>query len=292
MRSASTSIPGPKQPGLEQVAGQGLLAVPVRAQGCPQQAPGPGLRRRQPPHLRERPVPGLVGRAAEVLVVDLAVRHVRGRPVDRDDPQPAAEHPRRPLVPDRPRDLLEQEPDRCRAELAAAPRQRGDVRRPPPPPLPRVHPAARVQLLPGQQVTGAPLMVQPVGQLGHHLPVPAVPAPEQPQRQHEIHHQPRRQQPAPLLPRPGILHRGVHQLRRENPGQHTDRDPVRQPAVRRQPLRTIMCHKTVTIPRQVLTQGHWALPRSRHLAIGSFRRRGRPGARNPRRRITGMQLHG
>ena len=81
--------------------------------------------------------------------------------------------------------------------------------------------------------------VQPVRQLGHHLPVPAVPAAEQPQREHEIHHQPRLQQPAPLLPRPGILHCGVHQLRRENPGQHTDRDPVRQPAVWRQPLRTI-----------------------------------------------------
>ena len=204
LRSASTSIPGPKHPWLQQVAGQGLLGVPVRAQGCPEQAPGPGLRRRQPPDLRERPVPGLVGRAAEVLVVRLAVRHVRGRPVDRDDPQPAAGHPGGTVIPDRPRDLLEQEPDRRRAELAAAPRQRGDVRRPPPPPAARIDPAARVQLLPGQQVTGAPLMVQPVRQLGHHLPVPAVPAAEQPQRQHEVHHQPRRQQPAPLLPRPGI----------------------------------------------------------------------------------------
>ena len=101
------------------------------------------------------------------------------------------------------------------------------------------------------------LMAQPVRQLDHHLPVPAVPAAEQPQCQHEVHHQPRRQQPAPLLPRPGIRHHRVHQLRRENPGQHPDRDPVRQPAVRRQPLRTIMRHKTATIPRQALKQGHW-----------------------------------
>ena len=57
---------------------------------------------------------------------------------------------------------------------------------------PGVHPAARVQL-PGQQVRAAPLVVQAVGQLGHHLPVPAVPASEQPQREHEVHHQPGRQ---------------------------------------------------------------------------------------------------
>ena len=135
----------------------------------------------------------------------------------------------------------------------------------------RVNPAARVQLLPGQQVTGAPLVIQPVGQLGHHLPVPAVPAPEQPQGQHEIHHQPRRQQPAPLLPRPGRVHRGVHQLRSENPGQDTNRDPVRQPAVRRQPLRTIMRHKTVTIPRQTLKQGHWAVgPNDRRVVASAL----------------------
>ena len=68
--------------------------------------------------------------------------------------------------------------------------------------------------------------------------------------------QPRWQQPAPLFPRPGIRHRGVHQLRRENPGQDTDRDPVRQPPVRREPFRTIMRHKTVTLPHQTLKQGH------------------------------------
>ena len=254
--------PRPEASRFQQVAGQGLLAVPVRAHRCPKQAPGPGLGRRQPPDLRERPVTGLVGRTAEMLVVGRLVRHVRRGPVDRDHPQPAAEHPRRPVIPDRPRNLLEQEPDRCRAELAAAPRQRGDVRRLPPPPAAGVHPAVRVQP-PGQQVTGAPLVIQPVGQLGHHLPVPAVPAAEQPQGQHEVHHQPRRQQPAPLLPDPGRVHRRIHQLRRENPGQHTDRDPVRQPAVRRQPFRTIMRHKTVTIPHQTLKQGHCAKARLR-----------------------------
>ena len=251
--------PRPEASLLQQVAGQRLLAVPVRADRRPEQAPGPGLGRRQPPHLRERPVPRLVRRPAEVLIVGLAVRHVRRRPVHGHDPQPAAGHPWVLLVTDRSRDLLEQEPDRCRAELAAAPGQRGDVRRPPPPPLPRVHPAVRVQMLPVQQVRSAALVIQAVGQLGHHLPVAAVPAPEQPQRQHEVHHQPGRQQPAPLLPDPGRSHRRIHQLRCENPGQDTNRDPVRQPPVRRQPLRTIMRHRTVKIPHQILKQGHWAL---------------------------------
>ena len=129
-------------------------------------------------------------------------------------------------------------------------------------------------------------MVQPVRELRHHLPVPAVPAPEQPQRQHEVHHQPRRQQPPPLLPRPGILHRRIHQLRRENPGQHPDRDPVRQPAVRREPFRTIMCHETVTIPDKVLTQGHWAVCLAGNCITGTFCSTISPRCRNwlPQRR--------
>ena len=137
----------------------------------------------------------------------LAVRHVRHRPVHRDDPQPAAEHPRRPVRPDRPRHLLEQQPHRCRRPACRAPRQRGDVRRPPPPPAARHPPSRPGPGCPASRSRAPPLVIQAVGQLGHHLPVPAVPAPEQPQRQHEVHHQPRRQQPAPLLPRPGRLRR-------------------------------------------------------------------------------------
>ena len=120
-----------------------------------------------------------------------------------------------------------------------------------------IDPAARVQL-PGQQIRAPPLVVQPVGQLGHHLPVSAVPAPEQPQGQDEVHHQPRRQQPAPLLPRPGRPDDLIHHVGRERPGQNPDRDPVRQPPVRRQTLRTIMSHKTVTLSHLALKQGHWA----------------------------------
>ena len=144
-----------------------------------------------------------------------------------------------------------------RPELGAAPRQGGDIRQPPLPSLPGIHPHPRGRTA-FQQVSAQLPGIQPVGQLQHHLPVPAVPPPEQPQRQHEIHHQPRRQQPSPLLPRPRRLHRLVHQLRRENPGQDTDRDPVRQPPIRRQPLRTIMSHKTVTISHQALKQRHLA----------------------------------
>ena len=66
-----------------------------------------------------------------------------------------------------------------------------------------------------------------------------------------------RQQPAPLLPCPGHLDDLIDQLRRERPRQHLHRDPVRQPAVRREPLRTIMSHGTVTISHQTLKQGHW-----------------------------------
>ena len=44
--------------------------------------------------------------------------------------------------------------------------------------------------------------------------------PEQPQSQHEVHHQPRRQQPTPLLPRPCHLNDLIDQVRRERPGQH------------------------------------------------------------------------
>ena len=121
MRSASTSMPGPKQP--SRSTGQRLLrGRGTRPIAAPEQAPGPGLGRRDPPDLRERAVPGLVGGPPEERVVLLAVRHVRHRPVHRDDPQPAAEHPRRPVRPRRPRHLLEQHPHRVRARASRGPR--------------------------------------------------------------------------------------------------------------------------------------------------------------------------
>ena len=249
-------MPGPKQ--CSRSRASGCSAVRYGPMRRPEQAPGPGLGRRHPPDLRERAVPGLVRRPAEERGVLLCcpARPSWTRP-SRHDPQPAAEDARRAVRARRPRHVLEQHPDRVRAQFPAPARQRGDVRLLPPPALPRVDPAVRVQL-PGQQVRAAPLVVQAVRQLGHHLPVPAVPAPEQPQGQHEIRHQPRRQQPAPLLPRPRHLDDLIDQLRRERPGQHTDRDPVRQPPVRRQPLSTIMSHKTVTLSHQALRQGHCA----------------------------------
>ena len=239
-----------------QVRGQRLPGAGVPADRGARQAAGPGLRRRDPPGLRERPVPGLAGGPAEERGVLVAVRHVRDRPVHEDHPQPAAEHPRRPVRPGRPRHVPGQHPHRTGTQLAAPAGQRGDVRQPPLAAAPRIHPPSRRQA-PGQQARPPPLATQAAGQLGHPLPVPAVPAPEQPQRQREAHHQPGRQQPAPPLPRPGHLDDLIDQLRRERPGQHPHRDPVRQPAIRREPLRTIMSHKTATISHQTLKQGHW-----------------------------------
>jgi hypothetical protein len=122
--------------------------------------------------------------------------------------------------------VLEQHPHRVGAQLPAPARQRRDVRLPPPPAVPGIYPAVRVQVS-GQQVSAPPPAIQPVGQLGHHLPVSAVPAPEQPKRQDEIHHQPRRQKPTPPLARAGQIDDLIDQIRRERPGQHPDRDPVR-----------------------------------------------------------------
>ena len=248
-----------QHPGAEagqQVNHEGLLAGGVRAERRAGQRPGPGLGRRHPPHLRERPVPARGGRPAKERGVLLAVRQVRGRAVDGNHPQPAAEHPRRAVRPDRAGDLLEQHAQRVGAQLAPRPGQRGDVRRPPPAARAGIHPARGIQL-PGQQVRAPPPVIQPVRQLDHHLPVAAVPAPEQPQRQNEVHHQPGRQQPPPRLPGPRRVDDRIDQIRRERPCQRADRDPVRQPAIRRQPLSTIMSHKTVTLSRQRLKQGHW-----------------------------------
>ena len=255
LRSASTSIPAPKQ--LQQVHGQRLLRGRYGPIDAPSRLPVPDSAAATHRACGNAPNRDWLDGRPKNAPFLLAVRHVRDRSVHRDDPQPAAEHPGSAICPCWPRYLLEQHPDRFCAQLAAAPRQGGDVRLLPPPALPGIRPAVRVQLLPGQQVRGAPLVIQAVGQLGHHLPVPAVPAPEQPQRQHEIHHQPRRQQPAPLLPDPRRVHGRIDRIRRESPGQHPDRDPVRQPPVRRQPLRTIMSHKTVTISHNALKQGHW-----------------------------------
>ncbi len=137
---------------------------------------------------------------------------------------------------------------RISTQPAPRPRQRGDVRDPPPPTPARIDPPGRVPV-PFQQLRTTPPVIQPVHQLAHHLPVTTVPAPKQPQRQHEIHHQPGRQQPAPHLPGVGRGHDLIHQLRRERPGQRPHRHPVGQPAPRRHSLGPVMRHQKI-IPGQ------------------------------------------
>ena len=48
------------------------------------------------------------------------------------------------------------------------------------------------------------------------------------EREHEIDHGPGRQQPFPLLPAPRLREHVLDQLPRDEPGQHAQRDPVRQ----------------------------------------------------------------
>ena len=172
LRSASTSIPGPKHPVSRSVAGQDL-SLSRSGPGMPRAgSPSPTS---PPPATAPAGTPrhGPGWTAAEMRGIGFFVRHVRRRPVDQTRPGARSRTPRG----HRPRRSARR-PARTGtgpvpAELAAASRQRGDVRLPPPPPLSRVNPAARIHLLPVQQVTGAPLVIQPVGELGHHLPVPA-----------------------------------------------------------------------------------------------------------------------
>ena len=256
LRSASTSIPARS---IRSPAGRG--PGPARSPGTVPATPPAGSRSRTPPPpataLRERPVTGLIRRTAEMRGVRRLVRHVRRRPVHRDDPQPAAEHPRRPLIPDRPRDLLEQEPDRCRAELARGPATAKRcsaastaARRPRPPSRPGPAPRPAGHRRAADRTARRPAWSSPARTRSSGPGTSTRPA--------------RSTSPAgpaaagAAAPNPGRVHRRIHQQRRENPGQHTDRDPVRQPAVRREPFRTIMCHETVTIPLETLKQGHWA----------------------------------
>ena len=246
LRSASTSIPGPNAG--SRSAGQGLLADGVRADRGPDQRPGPRLGRGQPPDLRERPVPGGIRRAARSTRRSPSSRARRWW--SRPSTPPAARSrtpPPRPSAPTGPATCVEQHVQRIGPQPGPGPRQEemfgGRHRRP----CPGIDPAVRVED-PVQQLLAAAAVIQRVHQLDHHPPVAAVRAPEQPQRQHEVHHQPGRQQPATQLPGVGRVHHPIHQLRRERPGQRPHRHPVGQPPLRRDPHRPVMRH-TVIIPR-------------------------------------------
>ena len=138
---------------------------------------------------------------------------------------------RRRPNPDGAGDLVEQHVQRVGPQPGPRPRQRGDVRWPPPPPVTGLDPAVRVEH-PAEQLLAAAAVIQRVHQLDHDPPVAAVRAPEQPQREHEIDDQPSGQQPATQLPGVGGGHYPVHQLRRERPGQRANRYPVGQPPLR------------------------------------------------------------
>ena len=218
----------------QQVPSQGLLADRVRAERGPDQRPGPRLRGDNPADLRERPIPGGIRGPPEVLGVCFRVGHVGGGAVHGHHPQPAAEHPGRAVrgrTADGAGDLVEQHVQRVGPQPGPRPRQRGDVRWPPPPPVTGLDPAVRVEH-PAEQLLAAAAVIQPVHQLDHDPPVAAVRAPEQPQREHEIDDQPSGQQPTPQLPGLGRGHYPVHQLRRERPGQRANRYPVGQPPLR------------------------------------------------------------
>src|SRR4051794_7087695 len=91
---------------------------------------------------------------------------------------------------DRTGDLVEQHVQRVGPQPGPRPRQRGDVRWPPPPPVTGLDPAVRVEH-PAEQLLAAATVIQRVHQLDHDPPVAAVRAPKQPQREHEIDDQPR-----------------------------------------------------------------------------------------------------
>ena len=130
-------------------------------------------------------------------------------PIPGRQPQPERERTRRPHRGQRP--------------AAQAGQQ---LKRPGPQPLPG----------PGQRRTGrqarAARVPQPVREPAHHRPVPrrahAVRTAEQAQSQHEVHHRPGWQQPAPFLTAPGPLDDLIHQARADLPGQHPEPDGARQ----------------------------------------------------------------
>ena len=70
---------------------------------------------------------------------------------------------------------------------------------------------------------------QPLDEFAHHLFVGVVE--EQRHRQHEVHHDPGRQQPASALGAVGLGQHLVDQIAVHQSGQHTQADPVGQPAL-------------------------------------------------------------
>ena len=112
--------------------------------------------------------------------------------------------------------------------------------RPPPPPLPGIHPTGRIKR-PIQQLPAPAAVIQPVDQLAHHSAVAAVAAAEQPQRQHEVHHQPGHRRERAEHARSGSHPSGdtLRPTRHAPPRDHPDRrSPDRAPRTGASPLRS------------------------------------------------------
>jgi hypothetical protein len=136
------------------------------------------------------------------------VGHVQGRPVDRQHPPAPIPRPGGARCRKRPSDLGEQ-----RLQWPSAK------------PLPGTGDRLGGRHLPGAPPAPGPR--QPLGQQPGDLLV-GLPT-NQRQRQHQVDHHPGRQQPVPPLPPTRLVDHPVHQLWWERRGQHTDRDPIRQP---------------------------------------------------------------
>jgi hypothetical protein len=136
--------------------------------------------------------------APELLVVGRGVGRVPAGAVHRHQPQAPPERSRRGRRGQRPGRGGKQHPQRLRAQPLPGPKQRRLGRQPP-------------GSLPTQ-------IAQPLGQAPQHLQVWRWR--EQRQGQHEIHHQPRRQQPPTLLGPATRGHHPIHQVRWIHPRQY------------------------------------------------------------------------
>ena len=183
----------------------GVLGVPGHDGG---DGAGAALGQGHHQDLRVGAVAAALGRdVAEPFRVGGGVGALELDPVDGHQPPPGEPGPGGGQLRARHRGPLEQLPQRLAAQPLAGLGQRGGGRHVPFP-------------FPDGQEGKA------LHQLPHDLFVGI--AVEKGEREHEIHHGPRGQQPFPLLPPPRLREHLIDQLTGDQPGQHAQRDPVRQ----------------------------------------------------------------
>jgi site-specific DNA recombinase len=192
---------------------QGRLAAAVGADGRRTDRVGAALGHPDHADLREGGLLAPMGlRPAKRPLVGLGIRHVQGRPVDRQHPPAPIPRPLRLLAGKRPGDLGEQPLQHLRPKPLPGPGDRlgrGDLPRS----APVTRPPQPAHQQPGDLLVGLPA--------------------EQRHRQHQVDHHPGGQQPMPPLPPARLGDHPIHQLRRERRSQHPDRDPIRQPLLHR-----------------------------------------------------------